>query len=126
MVCPSRDSRVHLLHVVGSDFEWASLEKSNILPTVGLSWRTKLAQPGLGITQLIEAIFFSPSSLVMGESSATTAEASLDIPMSLMLTKEVADCQVVSLTSSNSLMVGWTEVGSSFLDGFIFDDLVVP
>ena len=125
MVGPSRRSQFHLLPVVGSDCEWASRE-SNKMKTVGLSVKTKLAQPGLGYTQLLEAIFSSPNTCVMGESSTTTAEASSDKPKSPTPTEKVADRQAESLTSFDSLMVGRTEAVCSYLDGFISDSLVVP
>ena len=96
VVGPSSGSQVHLLPVVGSDFEWASQEKSNKMPTVGVSLKSKLAQPDLGSTQLTEANFSSPSSRVMGESSVTTAKASSDEPKTPMLTEKVADRQAES------------------------------
>ena len=133
---PSSGSQVHLLPVVGSDFEWASRERSIKLPTAGLSMKSKLAHLDSGSTQLTVANFSSPSSQEMGESSETTAEASLDKPKPLMLTGEVVDRQVVpsmvvqsscvSGTSSDSLTVGRTEAVRSFLDGFNTDGLEVP
>ena len=136
VVGPFSGSRVHLLPMVGSDFEWASREKSNKMPIMGLSLKSKLAQPDLGSTQLTEANFSSPSSRVMGESSVTKAEAFSDEANTLMLTEEVADHQVESLmvvqsscvsgTNFDSLMVGRTKAICSFLDGFISDSLMVP
>ena len=124
---PSSGSQDHLHPVVSSDFKWAPRETSYKLPTVGLSLKPKLAQPGLGATQLSVANFSSPSSHVMGDPSAkanltplthstSTAGAFLDKPKSLMLTEVVADRQAeppmvvqhrcLSGTSSNSLTVG--------------------
>ena len=113
---------------MGSDSEWASRE-SNTMQTmglnVGLSVKTKLAQPGLGHTQLPEVSFLSPSTCVLGEPSATTAEVSSNIPKSPTPTEKVADHQAASPTSSDSLTVGRTEAVCCDLDGFTSDGLVV-
>ncbi|KAL0002319.1 hypothetical protein SO802_016100 [Lithocarpus litseifolius] len=113
-----------------SAIKWATQDTSSKMPYMGLNLTTKMAQTGLGCTQMTVANFSNPSSFEMGESSAKasptplnllapTAEALSDKPMSPMALEMVADRQaeppVVVLrrslaeTSSDSLSVGRTD-----------------
>ena len=106
VVGPSRSPQVHLFFEVGSDNEWALRESNNMQTvdlSVGLSEKTKLTQPGRSLTMLSDVTSSSPSPCIMGEPSATKAAVSSVTLRSPTPFKEVADRQVESPTSSDTL-----------------------